>query len=84
MLSSLKARVPEYFDSDAGSGGVGVNVTVWSYIDQLNISVLAFALIRQAAGLPAEVTWTSVQSAFDEHAFRDGGIETGWDGPVAG
>jgi diacylglycerol O-acyltransferase / wax synthase len=54
--------------------GVGVNITVWSYVDQLNISVLAddvtfgdphevtdamveaFALIRQAAGLPAEVT----------------------------
>jgi diacylglycerol O-acyltransferase len=51
--------------------GVGVNITVWSYVDQLNISVLAddatfgdprevtdamidaFALIRQAAGLPA-------------------------------
>jgi diacylglycerol O-acyltransferase len=54
--------------------GVGVNITVWSYVDQLNISVLAddatfneprevteamvdaFALIRQAAGRPAEVT----------------------------
>jgi diacylglycerol O-acyltransferase / wax synthase len=54
--------------------GVGVNITVWSYVDQLNISVLAddatfddphevteamidaFALIRQAAGTPAEVT----------------------------
>jgi diacylglycerol O-acyltransferase len=54
--------------------GVGVNITVWSYVDQLNISVLAddatfgdphevteamvaaFALIRQAAGLPAEFT----------------------------
>jgi diacylglycerol O-acyltransferase len=52
--------------------GVGVNITVWSYVDQLNISVLAddatfgdpreviaamvdsFALIRQAAGLPAD------------------------------
>jgi diacylglycerol O-acyltransferase len=54
--------------------GVGVNITVWSYVDQLNISVLAddatfgdphevteamldaFALIRHAAGMPAEVT----------------------------
>jgi diacylglycerol O-acyltransferase len=54
--------------------GVGVNITVWSYVDQLNISVLAddatfddphevtdamvdaFALIRQAAGQPAETT----------------------------
>jgi diacylglycerol O-acyltransferase len=54
--------------------GVGVNITVWSYVDQLNISVLAddvtfadphevtdamveaFALIRQAAGRPAEIT----------------------------
>jgi diacylglycerol O-acyltransferase / wax synthase len=54
--------------------GVGVNITVWSYVDQLNISVLAddatftdphevtdamvdaFALIRHAAGRPAEVT----------------------------
>jgi diacylglycerol O-acyltransferase / wax synthase len=54
--------------------GVGVNITVWSYVNQLNISVLAddatfgdphemtdamvdaFSLIRQAAGLPAEVT----------------------------
>jgi diacylglycerol O-acyltransferase len=53
--------------------GVGVNITVWSYVDQLNISVLAddatfadphevtdamveaFSLIRQAAGLPAEI-----------------------------
>jgi diacylglycerol O-acyltransferase len=54
--------------------GVGVNITVWSYVDQMNISVLAddatiedphevtdamidaFALIRQAAGLPAKAT----------------------------
>jgi diacylglycerol O-acyltransferase len=54
--------------------GVGVNITVWSYVDQLKISVLAddatfgdphevtdamvdaFSLIRQAAGMPAEVT----------------------------
>lgn len=54
--------------------GVGVNITVWSYVDQLNVSVLAddatfadprevtdamvdaFALIRHAAGLPAEAT----------------------------
>ena len=54
--------------------GVGVNITVWSYVDQLNISVLAddatfddpheltevmveaFASIRRAAGMPAEVT----------------------------
>jgi diacylglycerol O-acyltransferase len=53
--------------------GVGVNITVWSYVDQLNISVLAddvtfadphevtdamvdaFALIRQAAGRPADI-----------------------------
>jgi diacylglycerol O-acyltransferase len=53
---------------------VGVNITVWSYVDQLKISVLAddatfddphevteamvdaFSLIRQAAGMPAEVT----------------------------
>jgi len=53
--------------------GVGVNITVWSYVDQLNISVLAddvtfadphevtdamaeaFALIRRAAELPADV-----------------------------
>jgi diacylglycerol O-acyltransferase / wax synthase len=53
--------------------GVGVNITVWSYVDQLNISVLAddvtfedphevtdamieaFALIREAAGLPVGV-----------------------------
>lgn len=52
--------------------GVGLNITVWSYVDQLNISVLAddatfgdprevtdamveaFALIREAAGRPAE------------------------------
>jgi diacylglycerol O-acyltransferase len=54
--------------------GIGVNITVWSYVDQLNVSVLAddatfgdprelteamvdaFGLIRQAAGLPADVT----------------------------
>jgi diacylglycerol O-acyltransferase len=54
--------------------GIGVNITVWSYVDQLSLNVLAddatvddphevteamvdaFALIRQAAGRPAEVT----------------------------
>jgi diacylglycerol O-acyltransferase len=52
--------------------GVGVNITVWSYVDQLSLNVLAddatfddprevtdamseaFALIRDAASLPAD------------------------------
>ena len=54
--------------------GSGMNITVWSYVDQLSISVLtddrtlndpheatdalidAFVEIREAAGLPGELT----------------------------
>jgi diacylglycerol O-acyltransferase len=68
------APLSELFSVGPLTFGVGVNITVWSYVDQLNISVLAddvtlddphevtdamrdaFALIRQAAGMPAEAT----------------------------
>jgi hypothetical protein len=33
--------------------GVGVNITIWSYVDRCDAD--AFALIRQAAGTPAKV-----------------------------
>jgi diacylglycerol O-acyltransferase len=66
------APVAQFLSVGPLTFGVGVNITVWSYVDQLNISVLAddvtfgdphevtdamvdaFALVRQAAGLPAE------------------------------
>ena len=64
--------VEDFFSVGPLTFGVGVNITVWSYVDKLNISILAddatftdphevtdamvdaFALIRQAAGLPTE------------------------------
>ena len=64
------APVEDFFSVGPLTFGVGVNITVWSYVDKLNISILAddvtftdphevtdamvdaFALIRQAAGLP--------------------------------
>jgi diacylglycerol O-acyltransferase / wax synthase len=66
------APVAQFLSVGPLTFGVGVNITVWSYVDQLNISVLAddatfgdphevtdamvdaFALVREAAGLPAK------------------------------
>jgi diacylglycerol O-acyltransferase len=68
------APVEQFLSVGPLTFGIGVNITVWSYVDQLNISVLAddvtfkdphevtdamvdaFALIRQAAGQPVEVS----------------------------
>ncbi|MCV7370892.1 wax ester/triacylglycerol synthase family O-acyltransferase [Mycolicibacterium duvalii] len=68
------APIEEFLSVGPLTFGVGVNITVWSYVGKLNISVLAddatfddphevtramvdaFAHIRQAAGLPAEMT----------------------------
>ncbi|MGY4710655.1 WS/DGAT/MGAT family O-acyltransferase [Mycolicibacterium sp. CBM1] len=68
------ALVTEIYSVGPLTTGSGLNITVWSYVDQLNISVLtdgatvtdphevtaamlaAFAEIRMAAGLPAELT----------------------------
>ncbi|WP_167107747.1 wax ester/triacylglycerol synthase family O-acyltransferase [Mycobacterium sp. DL592] len=68
------AQVTEIYSVGPLTAGSGLNITVWSYVDQLNISVLtdgatvddphevtdamltAFAEIRSAAGLSAELT----------------------------
>jgi WS/DGAT/MGAT family acyltransferase len=68
------ATVSEIYSVGPLLVGCAMNITVWSYVDQLNISVLAdehtlndpheatdamiraFAEIRSAAGLPAELT----------------------------
>ena len=68
------ATVSEIYSVGPLIAGSGMNITVWSYVDQFNISVLtdditlddpheatdamihAFAEIRGAAGLPAELT----------------------------
>ena len=71
------AVVSEIYSVGPLAVGAGINITVWSYVDQLNISVLAddqtlsephdatdamihaFAEIRKAAGLSAELTEVS-------------------------
>lgn len=68
------AVVTEIYSVGPVAVGAGINITVWSYVDQLNISVLAddrtlsepheattamlraFAEIRSAAGLSAQLT----------------------------
>jgi len=68
------APIAEFLSVGPLTFGAGVNITVWSYVGKLNISVLAddvtfddphevtdamvnaFAHIRQAAGLPIEMT----------------------------
>jgi diacylglycerol O-acyltransferase len=68
------ATISEIYSVGPLVAGSGMNITVWSYVDQLNISVLtddltlddpheatdaminAFAEIRSAAGLSAELT----------------------------
>lgn len=68
------ATVDEIYSVGPVVAGSGMNITVWSYVDQLSISVLtddrtladpheatdallaSFVEIRQAAGLPSELT----------------------------
>jgi WS/DGAT/MGAT family acyltransferase len=68
------ATISEIYSVGPLMAGCGMNITVWSYVDQLNISVLtddltledpheatdammhAFAEIRRAAGISAELT----------------------------
>jgi diacylglycerol O-acyltransferase / wax synthase len=52
--------VTEFYSTGVLSAGVGINVTVWSYVDQLNIAVLA-----------DDRTFTDVHEATDAflHAF---------------
>jgi diacylglycerol O-acyltransferase len=68
------ATISEIYSVGPLMAGCGINITVWSYVDQLNISVLtddltledpheatdamvhAFAEIRRAAGISAELT----------------------------
>jgi diacylglycerol O-acyltransferase / wax synthase len=45
--------VTEFYSVGPVLAGCGLNITVWSYVDQVNISVLAD---RQTVGDPHEVT----------------------------
>ena len=54
--------VTEFYSTGVLSAGVGINITVWSYVDQLNVAVLA-----------DDRTFTDVHEATDAiaHAFTE-------------